>query len=147
MFRLVTKFLNYTLKFFSHEYTTLIYGTAKNNHISDRSTQLEFIFLRIRAVCTLHSGDETNKKPGRPSKKGATLTSGIRNVRDNDIKLSCTLLHELCPILNMNFDLWRVKADSCLWKVALADFNYSLYVHVFVGGGGGEEEGNKGGSR
>ena len=38
----------------------------------------------------------------------------------------------------MNFDLWRVKADSCLWEVALADFNYSLYVgeevHVFGGG-------------
>ena len=90
------------------------------------------------------SGDETNKKPGRPGKKGAALTSGIRNVRDNDIKLSCTLLHELCPILNMNFDLWRVKANSCLWEVALADFNYSLYVHVFGGGGEGVGERRRG---
>ena len=86
-------------------------------------------------------GTRLTKKPGRPSRKGAALTSGIRNVRDNDIKLSCTLLHELCPILNMNFDLWRGKADSCLWEVAFADFNYSLYMHAFVGGGG---ERNKG---
>ena len=61
----------------------------------------------------------------------ATLTNGIRRVGDNDIKLSCTLLHELCPILNMNFDLWRGKADCCLWEVTLADLNYSLYVCVF----------------
>ena len=27
-----------------------------------------------------------------------------RKVRDGDIKLSCTFLHELCPILKMNFD-------------------------------------------
>ena len=61
----------------------------------------------------------------------ATLTNGIRGVGDNDIKLSCTLLHELFPILNMNFDLWRRKADCCLWEVALADFNYSLCVCVW----------------
>ena len=61
----------------------------------------------------------------------AALTNGIRRVGDDDIKLSCTLLHELCPILNMNFDLWRGKADCCLWEVTLADLNYSLYVCVF----------------
>ena len=44
----------------------------------------------------------------------------------------------------MNFDLWRVKADSCLWEVAFADFNYSLYVHVFVGGGGERRRETKG---
>ena len=96
-------------------------------------------------------GTRLTKKPGRPSRKGAALTSRIRNVRDNDIKLSCTLLHELCPILNMNFDLWRVKADSCFWEVALADFNYSLYAYVFGGGGEGvgerRREQREGGSR
>ena len=61
----------------------------------------------------------------------AVLTNGIRRVSDDDIKLSHTLLHELCPILYMNFDLWRGKTNSCLWEVALAHFNYSLYVHVF----------------
>ena len=55
----------------------------------------------------------------------AVLTNRIREVSD-DIKLSCTLLHELCPILNMNFDLWRGKTNSCV--VALADLNYLLYV-------------------
>ena len=64
----------------------------------------------------------------------AALTNGIRGVGDNDIKLFYTLLHELFPILNMNLDLWRGKADCCLWEVALADLNYSLYVCVCLEG-------------
>ena len=62
----------------------------------------------------------------------AALTNGIRGVGNDDIKLSCTLLHELCPILNMNFDLWRGKADCQFLEVVLADFNYLLCVCVCV---------------
>ena len=96
-------------------------------------TQLVCIYIRTEWQIIANA----IRKQGRPGNKAAGLTSRIRDIRDNDIKLSCTLLHELCPILNMNFDLWRGKANCCLWEVVLADFNYSLCVCVWQEGGGG----------